>query len=298
MNNLTSYHPLSCSSQLSYLQQCCPNTEAGGVRHLILVDKYYQPTLVDELDAAGDSTAAQQAAWNRARRAGKLIVVPNILGEYDGGSPTEAQGYGGAQSRVTGMEHTLTVDDVNVVGNRSFADAVNRSQRYVAWFATERLIWNGHAPCGISATMPVDKAYTSEVKYVYNLKWSSLEHPQHYWLPRQLFDCADFSTAITLDGVVAGESVTLSFGCQHEQAATDTGTIILKKVTCLAGGTVTTVTTGYSCPAFTIALNQTEGTFDVTGPAVQDPGTYLFCFEVTGAGMTQPQLVEVTQVVL
>jgi ABC-type hemin transport system ATPase subunit len=75
MNNLTSYHPGNCAQSLAYLQQCCPRTEGGGIRHLLLVDKAYQPTLVAALDAAGDNRHTQLAAWLQARLAGKLVVV-------------------------------------------------------------------------------------------------------------------------------------------------------------------------------------------------------------------------------
>src|SRR5690606_15513610 len=104
------------------------------------------------------------------------------------------------------------------------------SQRYVLWFATDRLIWNTHTPCGMSASMPVERDYTSEVKYIYTLKWSSTLHPQHYWLPRQLFDCTGFSTAIVTTGA-SGSPVDIEFEATYEMASPDAGIICLLAVT-------------------------------------------------------------------
>ncbi|MBX3103205.1 MAG: hypothetical protein KF690_11905 [Bacteroidetes bacterium] len=296
MNNLTSYHPTSCAEAVQYLKQCCARTEKGGVRHMILVDKYYQPTLESALDAAGDDRQAQLAAWFQALQADKLVVIPNVLGNYNGGEPVESQGYGGAQSRTTGMTHTAVVDDVNVVGNRVFAQAIMQSQRYVLWFATSDLIWNTHSPCGISVQMPVEREYTSELKYVYTLQWSSLNPPQHYWLPLSLFDCASFSAAIALESVVGS---TLHFEATYESACTGGGTITLDSILLDDGSAVTNVTSQYTHTPFSITSGSLSDTFTVTknsgSPAA---GIYTFRFGVSGCGQAAPQWVEVVHVVV
>jgi hypothetical protein len=294
MNNLTSYHPGNCGQSLAYLQQCCPRTEGGGIRHLLLVEKSYQPTLVAALDAAGDNRQTQLAAWLQARLAGKLVVVPNVLGNYNGGDATESQGYGGAQSRTTGMEHTAVVDDVNVVGNRAFAHALMRQSNHVLWFATADLIWNTHVPCGAAVQMPVAREYTSELKYVYTFKWSSLQPPQHYWLPMALFDCQPFSAAISVRSVSGG---TLTFDAVYEMACTAGGTIALTGVTYDPGTGATDVSADFSMSAFTIVAGQTADTFTVTRTAGAPPsGAYVFTFSLTGCGLATPLQLDVLHV--
>lgn len=298
MNNITGYHPADCDTQLGYVKQCCPETEKGGIRHFILVNKNYQNTLLSALDAAGTDKEKQHAAFMAAKLAGKMVVVPNVVGEYDGGSPTESQGYGGAQTRITGKEHTATIDDVNVVNNREFADALAKTQNWILWFVTGSLIWNTHEPCGGVANMPVGREYTSEVMYQYVFKWSSITNPQHYWAPDALFDCTEPDMSVDFVSVAPGPPTVQTFDAQLSDAATAVGAITLRRVTFLSGAGVTSdVTSSYTLAAANIAINDTDKTLVVTGPTTQTAGTYTFTFVLTGAGRDEEQEYSTVQIV-
>ncbi|MFN7707570.1 MAG: hypothetical protein ACK5QE_02770 [Sphingobacteriia bacterium] len=292
MNNLPSFHPTSCATDLSYLRQCCPGSEHGGIRNVILVDKYYQPTLMSALNAAGDSATAQLAAWQAANTAGKIIILANVLGEYDGGTPNESQGYGGTLTRITGMDHSATVEDLNVVGNRAFADAALRSQRHVLWFATERLIWNTHATCGIAVTMPVEREYNSELRYIYTFKWSTTSHPQHYWLPEALLVCADEEEQENTIGfeIVNNEDSDVSFLFTYNPPPATSLTIDLVSVIYNNGTTSTEVLNTFEIFSAEVEPNLPDLLYTAfrKNQLVMPAGTYTFHFELESGSNYTP----------
>lgn len=291
------YHPTDCNAVLAYVNNSCPTTENGGIRNFILVDKYYQDTLVAALDAA---TTQQQhyAAWNTAKQAGKLIIVSNVLGDYDGSSPVESQGYGGASMRETGKEHVVTLDDVNAIGNSAFANSLPKANKWVLWFSSNRLIWNTKAPAGMSTTMPIDRDYNSEVKYVYTMKWSHPELPEPYWNPGELFDETSFSGAVTnvsLDNTT-GPNFAAAFLATFEQACplASSGSIRLIGVE-YDNGTVVAVASGYALTGGPVAITagDVSKALPTTGPATPlAAGTYIYSFGISGCGRTVEQVVE------
>jgi hypothetical protein len=300
--NPSTYHPASCTDALEYSNRQCVRTDNGGIRHFILVEKNYQPTLVAALDAATNDQQAYIAAWIAAKNAGKIIVVPNVLGEYDGGSPVESQGYGGAQTRLTGMEHTATIDDINVVGNYAFANALRTTQNYVLWFATSSLIWNTHVPCGAFAGLPVTREYTSELKYVYTVKWSHPDTPSPYDLPGFLFDDQAFSSSI-VNTVFnrSGANVAATFVANFEAPcpAASSGTITMTGVE-YDNGTTVVASSGWALTGSPVAIaaGDTSKSLPVTGPVTPlAAGTYIFTFLVSGCGQSAPQTVRTIVVV-
>ena len=296
MNNLPSYHPTDCNAAATYMAQCCPRVENGGIRHAVLVEQNYaKQVLRPALAAAGEDYNANLAAWFNARQAGKAIPIANLRGSYAEPSPITSPGYGGAADITTGFDHEVVVHDQNLIGNLDFVNKIRTLRGWVLFFATSGVIWDTQYPFSGEGMTSVEEDNNSQVVAHLKFRWKGPNAPQHSVLPVDWFNCEAFDMTVLLASVTLGPPVGLNFVADFESPAPSAGTITLISV--MQGTSDVTADYTLTGTPIAVATNDVSKALPVTKTLAQAPGTYVFTFELAGAGRDAPQLVQVTQIV-
>ena len=111
----------------------CTEWEKGRVRSIALIDKS-----IIVRDADGDiaaDTIGTLTWWNTNVLAGKILVIPETSGSFDGGAANAVAGYGDIKELTASKTFTLTANDPNHKENADFWNQVEKAvgQYHAAW---------------------------------------------------------------------------------------------------------------------------------------------------------------------
>lgn len=153
--------------------------ELGRVRGVALVDGSFDlSTIITKLKSgqSADHTAAA-AAFEQAIEDGKIHLISETNGTYDGGAAQTGDGYGDEETRLLGYLHTLAFKDPSYSGNRDFWQRAESEHWKLIW-RTETLLHFTDKPAGIQAIAPVEADLTSAVAWNVTATWKSKEKPE------------------------------------------------------------------------------------------------------------------------
>ena len=152
--------------------------ELGRVRGVCLVDASFDFTeLITKLKSGTPSDQEAAATlFETAITDGKIHLIPETTGTYDGGSAQTGDGYGDEETRLLGYLHTLNFKDPSYAGNSDFYEQAEKSHWKLMW-RTETLLHFVSEPAGIQAIAPVEADLTSAVVWDVTATWKSKKKP-------------------------------------------------------------------------------------------------------------------------
>lgn len=172
------YYIADCDEQLpDHICDPCEDFEGGGVRSFALIKNSF--SFVDPSDPT---------EWSAGIDSGDIIVIPQTKGSYDGGSETEGTGYGDQQSRVTGMNHQIQLQDPNYASNADFYNTVRGSRAWKGAYRTETKVHLINRTLSLIPKNPVQEDLTTDVVWDITIKWSDKASPVPYDVPPGIFD--------------------------------------------------------------------------------------------------------------
>ena len=162
------------------LHVCDPcGRELGRVRGVCLVDGSFDlDTLIEKLKSPNPSDQEEAASiFEQAVSDGKIHLISETNGTYDGGSPQNGDGYGDEENRLLGYLYTLTYKDPSYSGNKDFYERAEAEHWKIMW-RTETLLHFADKPAGIQAIDPQDADLTSAVTWNVTATWKSKKKPE------------------------------------------------------------------------------------------------------------------------
>ena len=158
---------------------CNPcDRELGRVRGVALVDGSYDiTTLINKLKSATPSDVAEAVTlFETAVEEGKIHLISETNGTFDGGAPQTGDGYGDEENRLLAYLYTLTFKDPSYSGNKDFYERLE-SEHWIPIWRTETLLHVGDKPASIQAIAPVEEDLASSVAWNVTATWKSKKKP-------------------------------------------------------------------------------------------------------------------------
>lgn len=158
------------------LHTCDPcGRELGRVRGVALVDASVDLTeLIDELKNGSEQAST---TFESLIESGKLHLISETTGTFDGGSAQTGDGYGDEETRLLGYLYTLSFKDPSFSGNKDFYEKAENEHWKLIW-RTETLLHFADKPAGIQAIAPIEQDLTSAVAWNVTATWKSKNKPE------------------------------------------------------------------------------------------------------------------------
>lgn len=173
------YYPTSCEQEIpNHFCDPCADDEHGRIRSVALIDKSFN--FIDP---------SSSVEWLAGITAGKIVVIAETNGSFDGGSPKEGAGFGDTVATYLGSDFVLKFKDPNYKGNCIFYNAINKSRNYKIAFRTETLIHLSDKTVYLNAKPSIADELTSTIVWDVEAKWSSSNIPCPYDVPDGIFVC-------------------------------------------------------------------------------------------------------------
>lgn len=159
------------------IHSCDPcGRELGRIRGVALVDGSVDLTeLIDALKT-GNNAQTAQTTFESLIESGKLHLISETTGTFDGGSAQTGDGYGDEETRLLGYLYTLSFKDPSYSGNKDFYERAENEHWKLIW-RTETLLHFADKPAGIQAIAPVEQDLTSAVAWNVTATWKSKNKP-------------------------------------------------------------------------------------------------------------------------
>jgi hypothetical protein len=178
----------------AHLCNACTKTEKGGVRGVA----YIQKILIDavrnaETGLINKTNVELLTWWNTNIENGKIIIVPQTRGTFDGGSPQTGAGYGDTKEITIAKNFTLVSHDPDHKDNEEFYAALSNAPGayHVAWrTGTELRI--SDTPVNIDVVDNTEEDVDSVVDWAATATWTQSRKTVQVFdvTPvKQLFNC-------------------------------------------------------------------------------------------------------------
>lgn len=171
----------SCDNEIIDPQQdpCLTEMEHGRIRSVA----YVHSSIVDLIKAS----PTNKQAWDAQIAQGKIYIIPEVIGSYDGGAAVEAPGYGDEATRTTGYNFSANFRDPNYKGNCGFYNTIKKSKNWHLAFRTENLTRITDKPVSIQPKDPITEDLTAEVVWDVTNKWTQTDHSCPFTTPEGVF---------------------------------------------------------------------------------------------------------------
>jgi hypothetical protein len=177
------YYPSGCDTLVGeHLCDPCEAKEKGRVRSVAFIKSTF---------AFSDPSSPTE--WQTGINAGDIIVIPQVLGSFDGGSEVESAGYGDQSTNLTGFNFTSNFKDPNYKNNATFYNALKYSRDYVYAFRTETQTHISDNTVSVIPKNPMTENLTDDVVWDVTVKWAGPDLPAPQDTPPGIFEC--FSVA-------------------------------------------------------------------------------------------------------
>jgi hypothetical protein len=166
-----------CDSDVpDYVAREC-GTDLAGIVGIGLIDVSEEPT---------DGELQTASTW--ADTTPQLYyVIPNTRGEYTSATPTEEEGFGLESTRVTGADHSATVEVEGLAENRNFWEGANRRKWKVVLVTAGELMYYIDVPVSVYARINNQRSVKGMAFWAIDLKWQNYSNPQIYNAPSGVF---------------------------------------------------------------------------------------------------------------
>ena len=167
-----------CLTLTDYDDNDCGDIELGRIRAVAFVKK-----------TAAVTNPSSDAVWSALVAAKNAVVIRNVRGQSDGGSPVEGPGFGDTPSDLQGFNFTASYVDQNTVPNVDFYNQLKKlAKTYRFWYVTETQIWETGAVPVIIPTIPKTENVADTVVTNVTVKWTKEDQPTPRTKPSTYFD--------------------------------------------------------------------------------------------------------------
>jgi len=173
------FYPAGCDEDLlAHICDPCPDVEGGRIRGIAFVHKTFA--------FSNPSTAAE---WEQGVVDGKIIVIPETHGTFDGGTAQFGPGFGDVPESYLGSEFTLNYFDPNYIGNCDFYNTIRKSRSWKVAYVTETQVHVSSVASTVYGKAPVADDLNSQVVWEVQVKFSQENSPCNYDKPEGIFRC-------------------------------------------------------------------------------------------------------------
>lgn len=167
------------SSVPDYVAREC-GTDYAGIVGIGLIDTGEDPS---------DANLELDTYWTNGEAASPQViyVIRNTRGEYTNATPTEEEGFGLENVRVTGADHDATVEVEGLLENRDFWEGVNRRRWKVALVTAGGLLYWINTPCSVYAKINNQRSIKGMAFWSIAIKWQSYSNPEVLTAPEGVF---------------------------------------------------------------------------------------------------------------
>jgi len=176
-----------CSQDVEeYVQKDCGIDNAGIVA-VAFIDPDHE-LWVDDIPVIAN--LEDESWWETL-----LAVTPKVLyiatktrGEYNGGQPTEEEGFGKTITQVTGANHELPLEFEGLEENRDFVEGINRRRWKIAFVTSGGLLHFVNTPGKAHFSERIPKSTTSGAFWGGSIKWQDYSNPVICQAPDNIFE--------------------------------------------------------------------------------------------------------------
>lgn len=160
-----SYYPSDCDiDEVAYACANCDElVEHGRVRHAGSVKKDYIATLLAD--------PLNPILWGAGILQGKIDLMPDVLGTWNGGVPKEGTGYGDQTSTIISFEHEVNFKDQRFKSNSAFYNRLAKSKDRIFFFVTETLVFFSTKAASFLPSSPVTENLEDKINFDVKVKW-------------------------------------------------------------------------------------------------------------------------------
>jgi hypothetical protein len=179
------YYPAGCDVTIpEHYCNDCDDVEHGRVRSVAFLKKTFAFT---------DPTDPTE--WETGIANGDIIVIPEVLGSFNGGDPVTGTGYGDQSEKLTGYNFELLFKDPNYANNADFYNAIKSSRGYRVAYRTENFVHISDNTVSVVPKNPVTEDLTSEVVWDVAVRFSQGDLPAPVATPDGIFTCFAYTVA-------------------------------------------------------------------------------------------------------
>lgn len=178
------YYPAGCDTEVpEHYCSDCDVLEHARVRSVAFIKK-----------SAAFTDPSDPTEWTTGITNGDIIIIPEVLGSFNGGDPVTGTGYGDQQERLTGYNFELLFKDPNYANNAAFYNAIKKSRNYLVAYRTETQIHVSENTVQVIPKNPVTENLTDEVVWDVAVRFSQGDLPEPVDTPEGVFDqCFQYS---------------------------------------------------------------------------------------------------------
>lgn len=178
------YYPANCTDDIpEHVCDPCEEREKGRISSATFIKKEFE-----FLDPSNP------VEWRNGILAGNIIIIPQVIGSFDGGAEVEGPGYGRQVSSLIGYNFSSTFKDPNYALNCEFYNALKNSRSYRYGFVTETKVHLTTNPVVIIPKNPVTEDLNSDVVWEIIVKWSDKDLPCPFDKPTGIFEECFYTT--------------------------------------------------------------------------------------------------------
>jgi hypothetical protein len=160
---------------------CGDDKEGGRVRSIAYIKRSFLATLLVD--------PANPTIWLQGIASKDIIIIPEVLGSFDGGSPVMGPGYGDSDEELIGYKFGVAYKDPNYKLNAPFYDSIKNSRNYVVAFRTETQVHIADKTSKAIPKNPVTEDLNSEVVWDVNVSFSQPNVLTPVDTPEGIFEC-------------------------------------------------------------------------------------------------------------
>lgn len=163
-----------------YVQKEC-GIERAGIVAIALMDLDQQPS---------NANLSSAAYWTTVLAASPTthVKILQTRGEYNGGTPTEEEGFGREATQVTGADHEATAEVEGLLLNRNFWEAVNRKKWKLVMVTNADLLYYVDEPVTVYAKLVNQRNIKGNAFWGLSFKWQSYDNPVVVEAPVGIFE--------------------------------------------------------------------------------------------------------------
>ena len=156
------YYPSGCDVLVpAHLCDPCEAKEKARVSGVAFIRTSFE--FVDPTDPV---------EWQTGLNAEDIILIPEVLGSFDGGSEVESAGYGRQSTNLTGYNFVLNFKDPNYKQNGDYYNALKNSRAFKVAFVTSSQLHISDDAVSVIPKNPITENLTDDVVWDVTVKWA------------------------------------------------------------------------------------------------------------------------------
>lgn len=172
------YYPADCEVEIpEHVCDPCESYEQGKIRAAAFIKQTFEFT---------DPTDPTE--WQTGLNNHDIIIIPQVIGSFDGGTEVLGPGYGDQSETLIGYDFTSTIRDPNYTSNCSFWNLLKASRNYRYAYKTGSQVHITNNPVVVIPKNPVTEDINSFVDWQVLIKWKDIDLPCPVDAPAGIFD--------------------------------------------------------------------------------------------------------------